>query len=150
MSATNFSTTFLIDKSAKEIFSGILKVRGWWSGIYSEEIEGSSNKLDDEFTFRAAGGKHYSKQKLIELIPGKKIVWLVTESNLTFLEQKDEWTGTKLCFDISEEGDKTEVRFTHIGLVPTFECYNGCSSTWPKYLEHLLSPLKAKAKEEIV
>ncbi len=74
--AKDFEVTFLIDQSSKEIFNAITNVRGWWSGLHSEEIEGSSNKLNDEFTFRAGGGAHYSKQKLVEVIPDKKVVWL--------------------------------------------------------------------------
>ncbi len=150
MAASHFTTTFLVDQSPEEIFNDILNVRDWWSGLHSEEIEGSTKKLNDEFIFRAAGGAHYSQQKLVEAIPGKRIVWLVTDSKLSFLNKKDEWTGTRLCFDISRQGNKTEVRFTHLGLVPGIECYNGCSSTWPKYLEHLLSPLKSNIKRQIV
>ena len=139
MATTDFTTSFLVDQSPKEIFNAITNVRGWWSGLHSEEIAGSANKLNDEFTFKAAGGAHYSKQKLVELIPDKKIVWLVTDSKLTFLKKEDEWTGTKISFEILQQGDKTQVRFTHLGLVPNFECYNGCSSTWPKYFENFQS-----------
>ena len=57
----------------KNIFNTLLNVRGWWSGLYSETIEGNTDKLGDEFTFQAGGGAHYSKQKLVELIPEKKL-----------------------------------------------------------------------------
>ncbi|MBD0332349.1 MAG: SRPBCC domain-containing protein [Chitinophagaceae bacterium] len=135
----NYTKTYLVDKSPNEVFNALTNVRGWWSGLYSEEIEGSSNKLDDEFTFRAGGGAHYSKQKLVEIIPDKKIVWLVTDSKLTFLKKEDEWTGTKLSFEISKQEDKTQVRFIHLGLVPEIECYDSCSSAWSQYLEQFLS-----------
>ena len=61
---------------------------------------------------------HYSNQQLTELIAGKKFVWLVTESNLSFLKNTNEWAETKICFDIEQENDKTKVTFTQEGLVP--------------------------------
>ncbi len=146
MNNNDFTKTFQVEQSPAEIFEVIKDVRGWWSGLYGEEFEGSSEKPGDEFTFRAGGGAHYSKQKLAELIPNKKIVWLVTDSNLNFLEKPNEWIGTKICFDISKKGDKTQVRFTHVGLVPKIECYNSCSSAWSQYLQQFLSPLITKAK----
>ena len=128
--------------TAKSIFETLLNVRSWWIGLYSETIEGDTKKLNDEFTFSAGGGAHYSKQKLVELIPDKKIVWMVTDSNLNFLAKPNEWTGTKICFDISTKGNKNQITFTHQGLVPKFECYNGCAGAWTKYLENLASKLK--------
>ncbi|MEO5684930.1 MAG: SRPBCC domain-containing protein [Chitinophagaceae bacterium] len=144
MKDKNYSTTYLVGKSPKEIFNAILDVRKWWSGLYAEEIDGSSKKINDEFTFRAGDGAHYSKQKLIELVPYKKITWLVTESQLSFIDKKDEWTGTKLCFEFSAKGDATQVSFTHLGLVTAVECYSDCSRAWSGYLEKFLSPLGKK------
>jgi hypothetical protein len=146
MQNKNYTITYLVDKSPHEMFNAITNVRGWWSGLYSEEFEGTSNKLNDEFTFRAGEGVHYSKQKLVEVVPDKKIVWLVTDSKLSFLKKKDEWTGTKLSFEISKKGDKTEVRFTHLGLVPEIECYDSCTSAWNQYLEQFLSSLITTSK----
>ena len=76
------------------------------------------------------------------MIPEKKLVWLVTESNLSFLSDSAEWTNTRICFDISQEGYETNVVFTHDGLVPQFECYDGCAGAWTKYLEHLEEKIK--------
>ncbi len=145
MNNIDFTKTFQVEQSPAEIFQVTKDVRSWWSGLYGEEFEGSSEKPGDEFTFSAGGGAHYSKQKLTELILNKKIVWLVTDSNLNFLEKPNEWTGTKIYFDISKQGNKTQVRFTHVGLVPKIECYNSCSSAWSQYLQQFLSPLITKA-----
>ena len=120
----------------------LLNVDQWWSGPYEETIKGKSHHLNDEFTFEAGQGMHYSKQKLVELVPNKKIAWMVTDSKLTFLNKVDEWTNSKLLFDISKEGDKTLVTFTHDGLTPQIECFNQCSSGWTGYLNNLKKKLK--------
>jgi len=80
MTTDNFTVTLLADKTPEEVFKAITNVRKWWSGYYSEQIDGNTEKLHDEFVFRAGDGVHCSKQKLVEVIPNKKIVWLVTDS----------------------------------------------------------------------
>ena len=133
MEATNFTTTIVVDNTAKEVFNAINTVRGWWQG----EIEGNTEKLSDEFSYRMKE-IHYSKQQLVELIPYEKIVWMVTDSKLSSFKDENEWTGTKIIFEITEVNNKTQVRFTHIGLVPTFECYGDCSWAWGQLIEESL------------
>lgn len=134
-SADSFSFTFSSTKSPEVIYETLLDIKSWWTGLYAEKITGASSKLNDEFSFSAGGGAHNTTQKLVELIPGKKIVWLVTQSNLTFLDQPDEWTNTKISFDIARTGDKTDVRFTHEGMVPQIECYDSCTGAWMQYMQ---------------
>lgn len=138
----NYSYSFTTKKTAKEIFDLLLNVEKWWSGIYEETIQGKSQKIGDKFSFSAGGGMHFSKQELVELIPAQKIIWQVTESNLSFLENPNEWSKTKLVFDISENKNETQVTFTHEGLEPHIECYNECSNAWTQYLHNLKNKLK--------
>jgi hypothetical protein len=134
----NFTTTFTLDQSPEDAFAAINDVRSWWSG----EIEGSTDELGGEFTYRYED-LHYSKQKIGELVPGKKVVWLVLDGRLNFVEDKREWTGTTITFDIAKKGDQTEVRFTHAGLVPERECFTACSSAWGYYINGSLRSLIA-------
>ena len=64
---TSFSTAIHVDQTPQEVFNAIINVRGWWS----EEIEGATDKLNDEFIYRYKD-VHYCKAKLTEVIPGKR------------------------------------------------------------------------------
>jgi len=141
MEDQDFKAVFLFDQSAEQVFNAVCNVRGWWS----ETLEGGSHKLNDEFIYRH-GDIHYSKQKLTEVIPNKKVVWLVTDSELTFVENKTEWTGTTISFDIAEKSGKTQLIFAHHGLTPKFECYKACFGGWTYYLEESLVPLITTGK----
>jgi uncharacterized protein YndB with AHSA1/START domain len=136
MTTQSFSTSFTVDQSPKEVFDAINNVRGWWSG----EIDGRTDALGAEFTY-SYKDVHRSTQKITELVPGKKVVWHVSKAQLNFVKDKDEWNGTEIIFEISRKDGKTEVRFTHVGLVPAFECYGGCSGAWGFYVDDSLRTL---------
>ncbi len=137
----DFTSTILVDQSPRAAFDAILNVRAWWS----EDIEGSTDKLNSEFTYRyRENGEdvHKCRMKLIEVVPDKKAVWLVTYNYFGFAKDKDdEWLGTKISFEISKRDKKTEIRFTHLGLIPKFECYDLCSSSWTQYIQESLLSL---------
>jgi hypothetical protein len=142
MTKETFTTSFSVDQSAQQAFDAINNVRGWWSG----EIEGDTDKLDAEFTYRYKD-VHYSKQKIKDLVSGKKVVWQIVDSRLSF-RKENEWTGTTIVFDISQKDGKTEVRFTHIGLVPAFQCYGDCSGAWGVLINNNLRKLIATGKAQ--
>lgn len=131
----NFTTTVEIEKSPLEVFKTLTtEVSNWWGGV---DLTGNTSKLNDEFVVDHPG-QHYSKQKLIEVIPNKKVVWLVTESALHWLKDKHEWTNTKMIFEISPNDDRTILHFTHEGLVPEKECYAACEKGWSMVINNWL------------
>jgi len=136
MKKQDYNIDITVDTNAHEAFESINSVTKWWT----ENLEGSSQKLNDEFTVRF-GDVHYSKQKLVEVVPDKKVVWLVTDSKLNFLKDKQEWTNTKISFEISTQNDKTKIHFMHIGLVPEIECFDACSNAWSEYIQGSLLKL---------
>jgi hypothetical protein len=68
----DFTASFVVDQSPEEVFEAINNVRGWWG----EDVNGSSAKVGDEFTYRVQD-IHYSKLRVVERIPNEKVVWLV-------------------------------------------------------------------------
>ena len=77
---------------------------------------------------------HRSSQKITEFVPGKKVVWHVLDSYLGFVKDKTEWNGTDIVFEITKKDNKTQLTFTHVGLVPDFEYYDDCSNAWGSYV----------------
>ena len=141
MAAPDFTTTLLVDQTPAEAFNAINNVRGWWS----EEIEGSTDKLNDEFRYHYED-VHRCKIKIVESIPHERIVWHILDNYFKFTKDKSEWTDTKVNFDISEQDGKTQIRMTHQGLVPEYECFDICSNSWTNYIQQSLRSLITTGK----
>ena len=143
MKKQDFISSFTVDRSPEDVFKAINDVRGWWSG----EIDGDTDRLGAEFTYRYKD-LHTSTQKVTEFVPGKKVVWHVTDAELTFVKDTKEWVGTEIVFEIAREGGKTELRFTHAGLTPAFQCYGGCSNAWGALVGNNLRNLVTSGKRQ--
>jgi hypothetical protein len=141
MNTKNYTISFSVDQSREEVFAAINNVRGWWSG----DIDGNTDRLGAEFTYRYKD-VHRTTQKITEWVPGRKVVWHVVDSQINFVQDKTEWNGTEIVFEITTKDGRTELRFTHVGLVPAIECYGGCSGAWGFYVNDSLRSLIATGK----
>jgi hypothetical protein len=131
----DFNITLLVDNTPQEAFDAINNVRGWWS----EEIDGRTDQLGEfEYHYKDI---HRCKIRIAELIPGKRVLWHVVDNDFNFVKDKDEWKDTDIVFAIARKGDKTEVRFTHVGLGPAYECYDVCADAWSTYINGSLRSL---------
>jgi hypothetical protein len=111
MTSKKYTVAIEVAKSPANVFDHVINdVSKWWP----EEFEGKSARLNDEFVFRS-GDSHYSKNKVVELVPNKKVVWLVTEG----IRKTDnfDWTGTKYIFELTAKGDNTLLEFTYDGFI---------------------------------
>ena len=141
MENLNYSTEIETSKTSNAAYTAINTVHLWWT----ENFEGSSKKLNDEFT--VTFGETFIKLKVIELVNNYKVVWQVTDCYKHFLKNKKEWVDTKICFDIINEGNgKTKITFTHFGLSSPLECYEICCNAWNGYLQGSLKNLISTGK----
>ena len=111
----NYTVEIEVARSLNDVFNHVINLSKWWP----EEFEGESIKLNTEFVFRT-GDTHYSKNKVVEFVPNKKVVWVTTES----IRKTDnyDWTGTKFIFELTPKGDDTLLKFTYDGVVLENEC----------------------------
>lgn len=141
MNTKGYTTSFTVDQSPEAVFDAVNNVRAWWSG----EITGRTDALGAEFEYRYKD-LHDSTQRITEWVPGKRVVWRVVDSHINFVKDRTEWNGTDIVFEIERKQDKTELRFTHVGLVPAFECYGDCSGAWGFYVNDSLRSLITTGK----
>ncbi len=134
----SYTTEFTVEQTPERALAAITDVRAWWSG----NIEGPTDELDAEFTYRYQD-IHYSEQRITELVPGRRVVWKVLDAYVGFADDPREWVGTEIRFEVDRAGDRTNVRFSHIGLTPDVECYEQCSSAWGYYINTSLKRLIA-------
>jgi hypothetical protein len=138
---TDYSTLMQVPKTSNDVYTAINNVPLWWT----ENFEGGSKKINDEFivTF----DESFIKLKVVELVTNYKVVWEVTDCFKHFLKNKKEWVGTKISFDILNEGNKTaKLTFTHHGLSSPLECYDICCDAWNGYLLGSLKKLITTGK----
>ena len=141
MNHPNFTTTILVDQTPEQAFAAINNVRGWWS----EEIDGRTDQVGAVFKYHFRD-LHRCQIQIKEMVQNEKVVWHVLDNYFSFTEDKSEWNGSDLVFEIARRGDKTEVKFTHVGLVPEYECYRACSDGWRTYINDSLKSLIATGK----
>jgi hypothetical protein len=141
MTDRNFTTAFTVDQTPEAAFAAINNVRGWWS----ENIKGRTDKVGEVFDYRFKD-IHRCKIEVTEMVPGRKVAWHILENRFSFTNDKTEWKDTHVVFDIGRKGDKTEVRLTHHGLVPEYECFDICSDGWSTYINGSLKKLIATGK----
>lgn len=125
----SFTARITVNKSALGAFNAIKDFRGWWS----EDIEGNTDQLNETFFYHYKD-IHLCRIKLIEEVPGKKLVYQVIDNEFNFITDQSEWVNTKLIFEIETTGATTNVTFTHEGLVPEYECYQVCNDAWTGYI----------------
>lgn len=138
MDEASYTTTVTIARPPAEVFDAINDVRGWWS----EEVEGDTDRVGAEFAYRghddADTVEHRSRIRVEELVAGERVVWRVLDNYMSFIDDQSEWKDTEIRFELSPSATGTELRFTHVGLVPSYECFDVCKDAWGLYIRESL------------
>ena len=135
MKSQDYHQSFVADVTADEAFDAINDVKAWWT----KSFEGHSESVHDLFS--TPFGKTWVKFEVTEMVPGRKIVWLVTDCNIEFVKDKKEWKDTKVVFEIESVAQGVKVSMTHVGLVPDVECYANCERGWNHHFGESLRKL---------
>jgi uncharacterized protein YndB with AHSA1/START domain len=138
MSNPSYTTAFTVDRAPDQVFDAVNDVQSWWM----TKVDGSNRTVGDEFSYRVPG-VHFCRMRVTELVPGEKVVWTVVDNHMGFIEDQTEWVGTEIRFELTEQDGATEVRFTHDGLVPSYECFDICENAWTFYIQDSLRSLAA-------
>ena len=139
--AADYHSHIKANITATEAFDGISKVSAWWA----KNFEGSAGKQNDVFTVRF--GETFVTFEITEMVRDKWIVWAVQDCHLPWLNDKKEWNGTKVIWEItSSKINSTAIDMTHVGLVPGIECYDKCESGWDRHIKESLFKLLTEHK----
>lgn len=121
----DYSKEIYFDCSSETLFEAITqRLELWWGKTDTPVF-----KVSDEF--KTSFGKAFWKFKIKEFESNTNVVWECIDGQPEF---EHEWVGTTLHWLISSEGEKTKLSFTHVGLTPSFECYDVCAPTWDMFL----------------
>jgi uncharacterized protein YndB with AHSA1/START domain len=125
-----------IQAPAEKVYQAITTADGlrqWWTADSAAEPRVGSVA---EFGF--FGRKTVFRMRIDELVPSQRIVWQCVGG-------PDEWPGTRLTWELSENDGKTRVHFDHAGWPHTEGHFRPCNSTWGALMHRLKDYAEGKS-----
>ena len=117
--------------SPNDVYTALATIDGL-SGWWTTDTQGQS-QAGGVIKFRFGAGGF--DMKVLELRPGKRVVWQVVDG-------PQEWMGTKVSFDLEQREGWTIVLFKHEGWKEPVEFMHHCSTKWAVFLLSLKSLLE--------
>ena len=120
-----------IKSSVNEVYKALATredLAAWWT----TNTQGES-KVGGTLRFRfSAGGREIGgfDMKVLELQPGRHVLWEV-------IDGPAEWIGTRISFELRQDGDYCIVLFKHQGWKEAVEFMHHCSTKWAIFLMSL-------------
>ena len=126
-----------------EVYSALTTVEGlsgWWTEDTKED--GDAGQVGSTIRFRFAGAPEPGgfDMRVLEATPARHVRWEVVEG-------PDEWLGTEVSFELSQEDGFTIVMFRHSGWREVVPFTYHCSTKWATFLMSLKRLVETGAGE---
>jgi uncharacterized protein YndB with AHSA1/START domain len=128
----DYSRELRIEASCDRAFEAIATIeglRGWWTPLVT-----GSHAPRGTIRLEFEGMEEHIDIRVNVADRPSKVEWSILEHT-----SLDEWSGTKVHFQLSPEGTNAcRLAFRHEGLSPKLECYDDCEAGWDHFLESLV------------
>lgn len=112
-----------------DAIAAIKGLQGWWTTLVS-----GSDGLGGELRFEFEGLEEHIIMRVDYVKRPSTVRWTCVEHT-----ELDDWSGTQVAFDIAPRGaEGCELSFRHVGLRPSFDCYEMCEDGWEHFLASLV------------
>ncbi len=105
---------------------GALTTRQGLAGWWTDGVSGDGAAVGDVVHFRF-GERGFFDMKVLEAEPGKRLLWEVVDG-------PQEWVGTRVSWDLRQEGAYTIVLLKQAGWKEPVEFMHHCSTKWAVFL----------------
>jgi uncharacterized protein YndB with AHSA1/START domain len=118
-----------IKATPSKVYEALATVEGvaaWWTRETTGESK-PGGKMN--LTFRRPDGEELGTvdMQVLKLTPGRNVVWRITEG-------PEEWIGTDVTFDLSQDGEHTILMFGHRKWREAVDFTAHCSTKWATFL----------------
>ena len=131
----NYRHTLPLAAAGDKVLKALTEeIQLWWTTTFN----GAAHQEGHIFTVHF-GKDVYKTMRIEELSRPIKVVWKVIDSLIAVpgLNNQTEWVGTTIVWDLTPGENSTELRLTHIGLLPRIECYEICIAGWKQFTDSL-------------
>ncbi|WP_018296666.1 glutaminase [Corynebacterium lubricantis] len=129
----DFSITVSIDAPVEKVYEAIADPSKWWMSA----IEGKADHEGEVFEVNERD--QFSQFRVAEAVPYETLVWHVEETGHN--SPVDEFNDTDLVFEFKDEGETTELTFTHRGLQEHMDSYAEGTNDWMQFIRESLVAL---------
>jgi len=139
MTTGNYTRTILVDNTAQAAYAALTSgIEHWWT-----RPDTPIRREGDEARFTFPPGKSYWMFKALHLVPNERVELVCVDALHLHEGQpkaiEKEWLGTRLTWDIRDNGGSAEIRLEHHGLVPALHCYDICEAGWDFFFTESLT-----------